>query len=291
MPVKMKSSRVISVVNQKGGVGKSTSAINISAYLGHKGYRTLLIDIDPQSNATSGLGIYPEEIKSSTYDVLINYLDPEKVILKTDYKLLDIMPSSGRLAGAEVELVSSFRREYRLKDTVDKFRDNYDFIIIDCSPALGLLTINALTASGEVLVPLQCEYYALEGIARLVKTIDLIRENLNPELKLTGVALTMYSRNRLCRHAAKEVRDYFPGKVFHSVIPRNVRLAEAPSYGKPILAYNPECKGARAYLDLTGELVSNHNNGINGDGDIEPLARRIRDFWDAGEPPRHAKKE
>lgn len=289
MPKKKKPVRVISVVNQKGGVGKSTSAINISAYLGHKNYRTLLIDLDPQGNATSGIGIYPDEIESSTYDVIINFLEPEKVILKTDYKCLDIMPSSDRLAGAEVELVSSFRREYRLKDVLDKFSSNYDFVIIDCSPALGLLTINALTASREVLVPLQCEYYSLEGIARLIKTIDLIREHLNPELHLTGVALTMYSRTRLCRHAVKDVKDYFPGKVFKTIIPRNVRLAEAPSYGKPILAYSPTCKGAKAYLDLTKELVENHNMEI--EGDIEPLARRIRDFWDVGDPPRHARKD
>ncbi|MBN2073847.1 MAG: ParA family protein [Actinobacteria bacterium] len=289
MTEKKKPCRVISIVNQKGGVGKSTTAINISSYLGNKGFKTLLVDLDPQSNASSGLGVYPEEIKSSTYDILINYLDPEKVILKTDYKFLDIIPSSGRLAGAEVELVPSFRREYRLKDSLDKFKDNYDFVIIDCSPALGLLTINALTASREVLVPLQCEYFALEGIAHLVKTIDLIRENLNPELRLTGVALTMYSRTRLCRQAAKEVRDYFPGKVFRTVIPRNIRLAEAPGFGKPIIAYNPECKGARAYLELTKELVSNHDTVSNGD--IGPLTRRIKDFWNAGERPRHAKKE
>jgi chromosome partitioning protein len=240
---KKSSCRIISVVNQKGGVGKSTSAVNISAYLGQSGFKTLLIDMDPQSNATSGLGIYPEDIKKSSYDAIINFEIPSNTVLKTSYKNLDILPSSERLSGAEVELVSNFKREYRLKDIIDQLSNEYDYILIDCSPALGLLTVNALTASSEVLIPLQCEYYALERIARLLKTIDLVKHNLNKDLEISGVALTMYTKTRLSDQAVKEIRKYFPGKVFKTIIPRNIRLAEAPSFGKPILSYDPGCRG------------------------------------------------
>ncbi len=285
------SCRLISVVNQKGGVGKSTSAINISAYLGKSGFRTLLVDMDPQSNATSGLGIYPEDITKSTYDAIINFEIPAKTIIKTGYENLDIMPSSEKLSGAEVELVSNFKREYRLKDITSQLQDDYDYILIDCSPALGLLTINALTAAGEVLIPLQCEYYALEGIARLLKTIDLVKHNLNKELEISGVALTMYTRTRLSDQAVKEIRKYFPGKVFKTIIPRNIRLAEAPSFGKPILSYDPGCRGARAYEALTKELIDRHRYKLKQrelDKEIEPLSKKIKEFWDTGAAPRHA---
>jgi len=288
---KKASCRIISVVNQKGGVGKSTSAVNISSYLGQSGFRTLLIDLDPQSNATSGLGIYPEDIKKSSYDAIINFEVPAKTVLKTNYENLDIMPSSEKLSGAEVELVSNFKREYRLKDIIDQLSSEYDYILIDCSPALGLLTVNALTASGEVLIPLQCEYYALEGIARLLKTVDLVKHNLNKGLEISGVVLTMYTRTRLSDQAVKEIRKYFPGKVFKTIIPRNVRLAEAPSFGKPILSYDPGCRGARAYESLTKELIDRHRYKLKErelKKEIEPLSKKIKVFWDTGAAPRHA---
>jgi len=288
---KKSSCRIISVVNQKGGVGKSTSAVNVSAYLGQSGFKTLLIDMDPQSNATSGLGIYPEDIKKSSYDAIINFEVPAKTVLKTGYENLDIMPSSEKLSGAEVELVSNFKREYRLKDIIDQLSSEYDYILIDCSPALGLLTVNALTASGEVLIPLQCEYYALEGIARLLKTVDLVKHNLNKGLEISGVVLTMYTRTRLSDQAVKEIRKYFPGKVFKTIIPRNIRLAEAPSFGKPILSYDPGCRGARAYESLTKELISRHRYKLKErelKKEIEPLSKKIKVFWDTGAAPRHA---
>ena len=288
---KKSSCRIISVVNQKGGVGKSTSAVNVSAYLGQSGFKTLLIDMDPQSNATSGLGIYPEDIKKSSYDAIINFEVPAKTVLKTNYENLDIMPSSEKLSGAEVELVSNFKREYRLKDIIDQLSSEYDYMLIDCSPALGLLTVNALTASGEVLIPLQCEYYALEGIARLLKTVDLVKHNLNKGLEISGVVLTMYTRTRLSDQAVKEIRKYFPGKVFKTIIPRNVRLAEAPSFGKPILSYDPGCRGARAYESLTKELIDRHRYKLKErelKKEIEPLSKKIKVFWDTGAVPRHA---
>ncbi len=288
---KKSSCRIISVVNQKGGVGKSTSAVNVSAYLGQSGFKTLLIDMDPQSNATSGLGIYPEDIKKSSYDAIINFEVPAKTVLKTGYDNLDIMPSSEKLSGAEVELVSNFKREYRLKDIIDQLSSEYDYILIDCSPALGLLTVNALTASGEVLIPLQCEYYALEGIARLLKTVDLVKHNLNKGLEISGVVLTMYTRTRLSDQAVKEIRKYFPGKVFKTIIPRNIRLAETPSFGKPILSYDPGCRGARAYESLTKELISRHRYKLKErelKKEIEPLSKKIKVFWDNGAAPRHA---
>ncbi len=283
------SCRLISVVNQKGGVGKSTSAINMSTYLARSGFNTLLVDLDPQSNATSGLGIYPDDIKKSTYDAIINNTAPEEVVFNTDYERLDILPSSEKLSGAEVELVSSFKREYRLKKILDKLQQYYDYILVDCSPALGLLTINALTATKEVLIPLQCEYYALEGIARLLTTVELVRNNLNKELEISGVALTMYTRTKLSNQAVKEIKKYFPGKVFKTIIPRNIRLAEAPSFGKPIFEYAPNCRGAKAYEALTKELIDRHFEKENGlDKEIGSLAKKMKKFWDTGASPRHA---
>lgn len=283
------SCRLISVVNQKGGVGKSTSAINMSTYLAKSGFNTLLVDLDPQSNATSGLGIYPEDIKKSTYDAIIDHAAPEEVVFNTDYERLDLLPSSEKLSGAEVELVSSFKREYRLKKILDKLQQYYDYILVDCSPALGLLTINALTATKEVLIPLQCEYYALEGIARLLNTVELVRDNLNKELEISGVALTMYTRTKLSNQAVKEIIKYFPGKVFKTIIPRNIRLAEAPSFGKPIFEYAPNCRGAKAYEALTKELINRHfEKEKELDKEIGSLAKKMKKFWDTGASPRHA---
>ncbi len=248
--------RVIAIANQKGGVGKSTTAVNMSGYLGDIGFRTLLIDFDPQSNSTSGLGIDKDQIKTSIYDVIINNKDPKDAIIKTGYKNLYIIPSSIQLAGAEVEMVSSLKREYKLKSVIDAVRDEFDFVIIDCPPALSLLTINALTGAGEVLIPIQCEYYALEGLGQLINTIDLIKQNLNDGLKITGVVMTMFDqRTKLSEQVIEEVREYFPDKVYNTIIPRNIRLSEAPSYGKPIIDYDPNCKGAVAYRKLTEEVI------------------------------------
>jgi len=281
--------RVISIVNQKGGVGKSTTAINLSAYLSHFGYRTLLIDLDPQGNSTSGLGINFKDNNSTIYDVLINYYEPNTVIRSTQYKYLNILPSSTRLAGAEIELVSSFKREYRLKNAIDNILDLYDYIIIDCSPALGLLTLNALTASREVVIPLQCEYYALEGVARLIETINLVKKNLNFELEISGVVLTMYSKTRLANQAIKEIHKYLTKKVYKTIIPRNVRLAESPSYGKSILTYDPKCAGAVAYSKLAKEIINNYNHN-NRNIEIGSVPERIKNFWNSGQSPRHAVK-
>lgn len=250
--------RIIAITNQKGGVGKSTTAVNVSAYMGSYGYRTLLIDLDPQSNSTSGLGIRPSNIKESIYDILIHEHEPYEVILDTDYKNLEIIPSSIQLAGAEVELVSSLKREFKLKEAVSKIEKEYDFIIIDCPPALGLLTINALTAAKEVIIPIQCEYYALEGLGQLLNTINLVKKNLNDNLKIKGAIMTMYDpRIKLSGQVIEEVKNYFSEKVYKTIIPRNVRLSEAPSYGKPIMEYDSECKGAEAYNNFTKEVIEN----------------------------------
>jgi chromosome partitioning protein len=283
-------SRVISIVNQKGGVGKSTTAINLSTYLSHAGYRTLLIDLDPQGNSTTGLGVYLNNNHNSIYDVLINYYDPNKVIKSTQYEYLDILPSSTKLAGAEIELISSFKREYRLKNAIDNIVNLYDYIIIDCLPALGLLTLNALAASREVVIPIQCEYYALEGIAKLIETINLVKRNLNPELEISGVVLTMYSKTRLANQAVKKVHKYFARKVYKTVIPRNVRLAEAPSHGKSILTYDPKCAGAAAYSNLAKEIINN-NNRKNRNIKAGFMPERIKNFWGSGQSPRHAAKK
>ena len=283
--------RVIAIVNQKGGVGKSTTAINLSTYLSHSGYRTLLIDLDPQGNSTTGLGIYLNNNHNSIYDVLINYYDPNKVIKSTQYEYLDILPSSTKLAGAEIELVSSFKREYRLKNVIDDIVNLYDYIIIDCLPALGLLTLNALAASGEVVIPLQCEYYALEGIARLVDTINLVKRKLNPELEISGVVLTMYSKTRLANQSVKKIHKYFNKKVYKTIIPRNVRLAEAPSHGKSILTYDPKCPGAVAYSNLAKEIINNNNNRKNRNIEAGSVPERIKNFWGSGQSPRHAVKK
>lgn len=250
--------RTIAIANQKGGVGKSTTAVNMSSYLGDMGYKTLLIDFDPQSNSTSGLGIDNQQINKSIYEVVIINENPKNAILQTSHKNLFIMPSSIQLAGAEVELVATLKREYKLKNAIDQIKKDFDFIIIDCPPALGLLTINALTAADEVLIPIQCEYYALEGLGQLINTINLIKENLNENLIVTGVVMTMFDgRTRLSEQVIDEVKSHFPERVYETIIPRNVRLSEAPSYGKPIIEYDPECKGAQAYKKLTEEVIEN----------------------------------
>lgn len=249
--------KIISLVNQKGGVGKTTSAINLATYLADAGKFVLLVDLDPQGNASSGIGIDVKNLGKNLYHAMIDGEKPENVIIKTKKFGHDVLPSSQDLAGAGIELVNLENREFKLYDVLRQVRTHYDYIIIDSPPSLGLLTINGLVASDEVIIPVQTEYYALEGLSQLLETIELVRENLQPELKVRGALLTMYDkRNRLARQVVREVRDHFPGKVFDSVIPRTVRLAEAPSFGKSILDFDSFSRGARAYKNLVREILS-----------------------------------
>ena len=245
--------RIISIANQKGGVGKTTTAINLSTVLAKRNKKTLLIDMDPQGNATSGIGI-EKNLEKSTYNLLI-----EEVILKTDIKNLDICPSTINLAGAEVELVSMMSREMRLKEKLESIKDNYDYILIDCPPSLGLITLNAFTASNSVLIPVQCEYYALEGLGQLLNTVKLVKKHLNKDLEIEGALLTMFdTRTNLSKQVVDEVKRYFGDKVYKTVIPRNVKLSEAPSYGMPITVYDPRSKGAKCYDKLGKEVIKNN---------------------------------
>ena len=248
--------KVIAIANQKGGVGKTTTSINLSACVAEKGKKVLLIDIDPQGNATSGLSINNHEEKS-VYDVLVDDIKIEDAIKPTMVKNLHICASNIDLAGAEIELVSLVSRENRLKNAIDRMETNYDYVFIDCPPSLGLITLNAFTAADSVIVPIQCEYYALEGLGQLVNSIKLVKKHLNPDLEIEGVLLTMYdSRTRLSSQVAEEVSKYFGERVFDTVIPRNIRLSEAPSHGLPISMYDPLSKGARTYKKLAKELIN-----------------------------------
>lgn len=247
--------KVISIANQKGGVGKTTTAVNLSTILAKKGKKVLMIDTDPQGNATSGLGIN-KDVNFSVYDVIINDVEIENTVQKTMVKNLEVCPSNINLAGAEVELVSMMSREQRLKEKIDNQKDNYDYIIIDCPPSLGLITLNAFTASDSVLIPVQCEYYALEGLGQLINTINLVKKHLNKDLKIEGALLTMFDiRTNLSNQVVKEVNRYFENKVYKTVIPRNVRLSEAPSYGMPISVYDPRSKGAKSYDKFVKEFL------------------------------------
>ena len=249
--------RIISIANQKGGVGKTTTAVNVSAILAKRGKKVMLIDADPQGNASSGLGL-EKETENSLYDVLINDVDLESTLQDTNIKTLKVCPSNMNLAGAEVELVSQMSREQRLKEKLDVIKDNFDFIIIDCPPSLGLITLNAFTASDSVLIPVQCEYFALEGLGQLLNTINLVKKHLNKSLEVEGAVLTMYDmRTNLSNQVVKEVKRYFEDKVYKTVIPRNIKLSEAPSYGMPITLYDPKSKGARAYEKLAREIMKN----------------------------------
>ena len=250
--------KVISVANQKGGVGKTTTTVNLCTLLAKKGKKVLLIDTDPQGNATSGLGI-TKELELSVYDILVGDTTFEETVQDTAVKNLKICPSNISLAGAEVELVSMMSREQRLKVKLDEVKDQYDYVLIDCPPSLGLVTLNAFTASDSVLIPVQCEYFALEGLGQLLNTVNLVKKHLNKSLEIEGALLTMYdARTNLSNQVVKEVKKYFENKVYKTVIPRNVRLSEAPSYGMPISLYDARSKGAKAYDKLTKEFLKNN---------------------------------
>ncbi len=247
--------KIIAVTNQKGGVGKTTTTINLAAYLAHEGNRVLLIDLDPQGNSTSGIGVDRNALRRSLYDVLINEINPQESIFRTKYQNLHIIPSATVLAAAEVELVSHFAREHKLKNALAKLSNDYDYIFLDSPPSLGLLTVNGLTASDKILIPVQAEYFALEGLSQLLHTVQRIKTSLNPNIDLLGVLLTMYDkRTILSRQVEQEVKKHFPGKVFDTIIPRNIRLAEAPSFGKSIFKYDKLGKGANAYKSLAKEV-------------------------------------
>jgi chromosome partitioning protein len=250
--------KILAIANQKGGVGKTTTSVNLGACLAYIGKRVLLVDTDPQGNATSGIGIEKAEVEQCIYDVLVDDVEAKAVIKPTSVENLYAIPATIQLAGAEIELVPTISREVRLKRALGEVKDQFDYIIIDCPPSLGLLTINALTASDAVLIPVQCEYYALEGLSQLLNTVRLVQKHLNQDLKIEGVLLTMLdARTNLGIQVIEEVKKYFQDKVYKTIIPRNVRLSEAPSHGEPIITYDSKSRGAEVYLDLAKEVVAN----------------------------------
>jgi chromosome partitioning protein len=248
--------RVLAIVNQKGGVGKSTTSVNLAATLGQAGKKTLLIDLDPQGNSTSGFGLSKNQRELCIYNALLGDSDIANIIEPVEVEHVFVVPATIQLAGAEIELVSAFSRETKLKTIIESVRDDFEYILIDCPPSLGLLTINALTAADGLIIPIQCEYYALEGLSKLLDSVRLVKTHLNPSLEVFGVVMTMYdSRTRLAQQVVDEVRDFFEGKVFKTLIPRTVRLSEAPSFGKPVTLYDPLGKGAEAYRSLAKEVI------------------------------------
>ena len=254
-------SKIIAVFNQKGGVGKTTTNVNLTASLGKKGKKILVLDLDPQGNTTSGYGIDKNNVDYTIYDVMLDDVDIKEAIIKTEFENIDIVSSTTDLSGAEVELATKKDREYSLKKSLEKVRNEYDYIFIDCPPSLGMLTINCLITVDSVLIPIQCEYYALEGVSQLMETIKLVKSRLNPNLEIQGVVLSMFDgRANLSIQVVEEVKKYFKGKVYSTLIPRNVRLAEAPSHGKPVIYYDSRCKGTEAYLDLAEEFIDLEEN-------------------------------
>lgn len=250
--------KIIAIVNQKGGVAKTTTAVNLSASLAMEGRRVLLIDMDPQGNASSGLGLETDELEHSIYDVIINGRAIEETVHKTQVKNLVVLPSNIQLAGAEIELVPMEKREFLLKEALNKVKDYFDYTIIDCPPSLGLLTLNSLTAAKSVIIPIQCEYYALEGLTKLINTLDLVKANLNEDLEIEGVLMTMFDgRTNLSVQVVDEVKKYFGSKLFKAIVPRNVRVSESPSHGKPVVIYAPSSKGAEMYFMLAEEVIEN----------------------------------
>jgi chromosome partitioning protein len=250
--------KIYAVAMQKGGVGKTTSVVNLAAFLAQSGLRVLIVDMDPQANATSNFGYNKKKIEKSVYNLLLDETAPEQIIIHDSQTQVSLLPANPALAGAEVELVNLMAREYRLRDALAAADGDFDYILIDCPPSLGLLTVNALTAARDgIIIPVQCEYLALEGLTQLMQTIQLVQKHLNPHLQVRGVVMTMYDgRTNLSRQVVEEVREHFPGKVFRTIIPRNVRLSEAPSYGQPITIYAPDSPGAIAYQFLTKEIVA-----------------------------------
>ncbi len=253
--------KIIAIANQKGGVGKTTTAINLAASLAALEHKTLLVDADPQANSTSGLSFNPKTIEKSIYEAMVDELDAASLILKTEMEYLDLLPSHINLVGAEVEMININQREEKMKESLKNVKDQYEFIIIDCSPSLGLITVNALTASDSVLIPVQCEYFALEGLGKLLHTIKIIQTRLNPQLDIEGILLTMYDmRIRLSNQVVEEVRNHFQQMVFETIIPRNIRLSESPSFGLPVIAHDADSKGAISYINLANEILE--KNGI-----------------------------
>lgn len=252
--------KIIAIANQKGGVGKTTTSINLAASLAVMEYRTLIVDADPQANATSGLSFDPNEIENSVYECMIGEVSVKDAIVKSEIEYLDLLPSHINLVGAEVEMIEIENREIRMRDALATVKDEYDYIIIDCSPSLGLITVNSLTASDSVMVPVQCEYFALEGLGKLLNTIKIIQSRLNEDLEIEGLLLTMYDvRLRLSNSVVEDVKTHFKQLVFDTIIPRNVKISESPSFGKPVIAYDIESKGSQSYINLAREIIERNN--------------------------------
>lgn len=259
--------KIIAIANQKGGVGKTTTTINLGACLASMGFKTLLIDSDPQANTTSGLGFNPSEIENSVYECMVDGVEVEKAIFPTNFKNLNLLASHIDLVGAEVEMINLQNREGRMKQALAKAKLDYDFIIIDCSPSLGLITVNSLVAADSILIPVQCEYFALEGLGKLLNTIKIVQQKLHPELKIEGILMTMYDlRIRLSNQVVSEINSHFPNLVFNTIIPRNIRLSEAPSYGIPVLEHDKDSKGSMSYMNLAKEVLL--KNGITKEAEL-----------------------